>query len=74
MKALVCDSSVSAAWCLDDETSIAADKVLAMAAGAEILVPAIWPAEMANVFWAAERRGRISAVDAARAAGFEMVT
>ncbi len=64
MKALVCDCSVSAAWCLADETSAAADEVLALAAGAEILVPAIWPAEMANVFWAAERRGRISAVDA----------
>jgi len=64
MKALVCDCSVSAAWCLEDETSAAADEVLALAAGAEILVPPIWAAEMANVFWAAERRGRISAVDA----------
>jgi len=64
MKALVCDCSVSAAWCLDDEASAAADEVLTLAAGAEILVPAIWPAEMANVFWAAERRDRITAVDA----------
>ncbi len=64
MKALVCDCSVSAAWCLDDETSAAADQVLELSAGGEILVPAIWPAEMANVLWAAERRGRISTVDA----------
>ena len=64
MKALVCDCSVSAAWCLDDEMSAAADEVLALAAGAEILVPAIWPAEMANVLWAAERHGRIDAADA----------
>lgn len=64
MKALVCDCSVSAAWCLDDETSAAADEVLALVAGAEILVPAIWSAEMANVFWTAERRGRIDAADA----------
>jgi len=64
MRALVCDCSVSAAWCLADETSAAADEVLGLAAGAEILVPAIWSAEMANVFWAAERRGRIAAADA----------
>ena len=63
MKALVCDCSVSAPWCLEDETSAAADEVMSLAVGAEILVPPIWAAEMANVFWAAERRGRITAAD-----------
>jgi predicted nucleic acid-binding protein len=64
VSAFVCDCSVTASWCLRDESNAAADRVLAMAAESEVVVPAIWPAEMANVLWAAERRGRIDAGDA----------
>jgi predicted nucleic acid-binding protein len=64
MSAFICDCSVTASWCLRDESNAAADRVLAMAVEGEIVVPAIWPAEMANVLWAAERRGRIDAGDA----------
>lgn len=64
MTPLVCDCSVTAAWCLQDETSAAADSLLHSGDESSFLVPAIWPAEMANVLWAAERRDRISAADA----------
>lgn len=67
MTAVVCDCSVSAAWCLQDDTSDAADRIFDQIGTGEIIVPAIWPAEMANVLWAAERHGRISHADAVAA-------
>lgn len=64
MKALVCDCSISAAWCLPDEANEVADGILRRLGETELRVPAIWTAEMANVLWAAERRGRITGADA----------
>jgi predicted nucleic acid-binding protein len=64
----VLDCSVSAAWCLQDETSARATKVLKRLTSEEALVPSLWPVEMANVLTVAERKGRISAADAERAA------
>jgi predicted nucleic acid-binding protein len=63
----VLDCSVSAAWCLLDETSDAADGVLSRLADEEALVPALWLMEMANVLVVAERKGRITPADGARA-------
>ncbi len=67
MSPLVVDCSVTAAWCLEDETSPAAERVLERVIREGALVPALWAFEMSNVLVAAERRGRITAADAERA-------
>lgn len=67
MNPIVVDCSVSAAWCLQDEASPAAERLLERVIRQGALVPAIWPSEMANVLVTAERRGRITAADAERA-------
>ena len=67
MSRFVLDCSVSAAWCLSDESSEEAEKILYRLAGEEAVVPPLWIAEMANVLVMAERRGRITPADASRA-------
>jgi predicted nucleic acid-binding protein len=62
----VLDSSVALAWCFEDETSAAADRVLDLLESAEAIVPAIWPAEVGNALLAGERRRRISGAGVAR--------
>jgi len=63
----VLDCSVSAAWCLQEAGSAAAEKILELMSGADVLVPSLWLVEMANVLAVAQRRGRISPADAVRA-------
>jgi predicted nucleic acid-binding protein len=63
---IVVDGSVTGAWCLRDEHNAAADRLLATVAEEGGVVPALWPAEMANILVMAERRGRITAADAER--------
>jgi predicted nucleic acid-binding protein len=63
----ILDCSISASWCLKDESNDEANKILDHLEEIRALVPSIWPVEMANVLVVAERRGRISAADAARA-------
>lgn len=67
MNAFVLDCSVSASWFLKDETNPSADRILTLLKDRRALVPALWPAEMANVFLTAERRKRIQAAAVARA-------
>lgn len=63
---LVLDASVAVSWCFSDERSRVAEEVLDLvAAGGELLAPAIWPLEVANALLAAERRKRISPAQAA---------
>jgi predicted nucleic acid-binding protein len=64
---LVVDCSVTGAWCLQDEHNAPADRLLATVAAHGGVVPALWPAEMANLLVMAERRGRIAPTDAERA-------
>ena len=64
----VVDASIALAWCLDDERSSAADAILERLASDPAIVPAIWPFEVANGLRSAERRGRITMVDALRSA------
>jgi len=60
MKGIVIDASVAASWFLDDEVSDYADGVLGrMQAGEPVFVPGLWPLEMANLLFNAERRKRI---------------
>jgi predicted nucleic acid-binding protein len=57
----VLDASVAVAWCFDDETTEFTETVLDLvAAGAEVLIPSIWPLEVANALLVAERRKRIA--------------
>lgn len=67
MKRFILDCSISASWCLKDESNEEANRILELMSESEAHVPSIWPVEMANVLVVAERRSRISAADAAHA-------
>lgn len=55
----VLDASVAVAWCFEDEATRVTEGVLdLLSAGAEALVPSIWPLEVANALLFAERRKR----------------
>jgi predicted nucleic acid-binding protein len=56
----VVDASVVLAWCLADEISEYADRVLATVAVNGAVVPGIWPVEVANGLVVAERRRRLT--------------
>lgn len=60
---LVIDASLALAWCFGDERSPAADKAIDQVRDEGALVPSLWRLEVANVLFAAERRGRIDRVD-----------
>ncbi len=53
------DASVALAWCLPDEASEYADRVLVALKGQMIVVPAIWSLEVTNAMLVAERRKRL---------------
>lgn len=60
-KRFVLDASVAVAWCFEDESTTFTESVLDMlSAGAEAVVPAIWPLEIANALLVAERRKRLT--------------
>jgi predicted nucleic acid-binding protein len=56
---VVVDASVALAWCFPDEGSDYADKVLVALDGGSILVPAVWPLEVANAILVGERSKRL---------------
>lgn len=59
-KRFVLDASVAVAWCFEDEATKFTENVLdLLSGGAEAVVPAIWPVEVANALLNAERRKRI---------------
>jgi len=61
MARLVPDASATLTWCFEDEAMPWTDALLAdLRAGGEAIVPAHWPAEVANALLIAVRRGRIS--------------
>ena len=61
MTRLVPDASATLTWCFEDEAMAWTDALLAdLRAGDEAMVPAHWPAEVANALLIAVRRGRIS--------------
>ena len=65
--AFVLDCSVAMAWCFEDETDGYADWLLGTLDAVEtVLVPSIWPIEMANVLVVGERRRRLSGIDTAQ--------
>jgi predicted nucleic acid-binding protein len=59
--AIVLDASVALAWCLADEKSDFARRVLLAAReGEDCVVPAIWPLEVVNGVLVALRRARLT--------------
>ena len=66
MPAIALDTSVVAAWVLDDENEPYADAAFASPLISGWLVPRFWHIEMPNVLLTAERRNRMSADRAAQ--------
>jgi predicted nucleic acid-binding protein len=64
---LVVDSSVTMSWCLGDETDEYAAATLQALRTHTARVPCLWPFEVANGLWMAERRGRITLAEIQRA-------
>lgn len=62
----VIDASVILAWCLEDESSAAAEIAVDRLLNEGGIVPAHWPIEIANALRSAERRGRLDAASIAR--------
>jgi predicted nucleic acid-binding protein len=60
---LVIDASLALAWCFGDEKTPAADRAIDRVRDEGALVPSLWRLEVANVLFAAERRGRIDRTD-----------
>lgn len=58
---VVIDSSVTLAWCFDDERTAAADAVLTQVAETGAVVPSLWRLEIANALQMAVKRNRIDA-------------
>lgn len=58
MTRFVLDASVALSWFFDDEYSSYADFVAGAMSNHQVIVPAIWPLEIANAFLTATRRGR----------------
>jgi predicted nucleic acid-binding protein len=59
VRGIVLDASVALAWCFPDESSNYADRVLGALEAQMIIVPAVWPLEIANALLVGERRKRI---------------
>lgn len=66
MTPIVIDTSVTMAWCFDDEATEHTDHVLDLLRQHEAVVPALWQLEVANVLLVAERRNRITEAQATR--------
>jgi len=64
----VLDASLALAWHFEDEVSEYADRVLDRLGEDQAVVPSLWALEIANALVVAERRGRLSPADVARAA------
>lgn len=63
---MVIDTSVTMAWCFEDETTDETEAVLERLRQEEGVVPSLWELEVVNVLLVAERRRRISEAQATR--------
>jgi predicted nucleic acid-binding protein len=62
---VVIDCSVTIKWLFEDEADIATARLLGSLESEVLVVPSIWPHEVANVLLVSERRGRIGPQDSA---------
>ncbi len=60
----VIDCSVTMAWCFEDESNDYTDRILENIKGATVIVPTIWPLEVANVLLQAQKHKRITEIQA----------
>lgn len=65
----VLDTSVTMAWCFENEATPYSAHVLDLLVDDAAVAPSIWPLEVVDVIRNAERRQRLSAADAARFLG-----
>ena len=63
----VLDSSVALAWVLPGEATPATEALLTAVGEHGAVAPGLWPLEIANVLWLAERRERISLAERTQA-------
>jgi predicted nucleic acid-binding protein len=63
---MVIDTSVTMAWCFEDEATADTEAVLDRLRDDEAIVPSLWRLEVANVLQVAERRRRVSEAQATR--------
>jgi predicted nucleic acid-binding protein len=63
---IVIDTSLTMAWCFEDEATDDTDAILDRLLQDEAIVPCLWEFEMTNVLLVAERRARITEAQAAR--------
>src|SRR5579871_239347 len=56
----VVDTSVTMAWCFEDESTAYTEAVLDRLRSTGAMAPAIWPLEVVNVLLLAERRQRVT--------------
>ena len=66
----VLDSSVTLAWCFDDERTDATDALLEQVVESGAEAPSLWPLEILNALSMAERRRRIDSDRRQRLGGF----
>jgi predicted nucleic acid-binding protein len=66
---IVIDTSITMAWCFEDEATAATDDVLDQLEEESAVVPVLWQLEVINVLLVAERRNRITEAQAARFLG-----
>jgi predicted nucleic acid-binding protein len=63
----VLDSSLTLAWCFEDEASPETDELQDwLIADSRAYVPTLWYLEVANVLWSCERRRRLTESDSTR--------
>jgi len=67
---LVIDSSVTLSWCFEDEQTPRTLNLLERIAENGAVAPALWPLEVLNALFMAERRKRLDAAQRHRLAGF----
>jgi predicted nucleic acid-binding protein len=63
----VLDSSAALAWVLPGQATTIIEALLADVSEDGAAAPGLWPLEVANVLWLAERRGRITLAERTRA-------
>ncbi len=59
----VVDASITLSWCFEDESSPAADDVLARLETGRAVAPCVWTLEVSNAIRSAQRRGRLTDVE-----------
>lgn len=61
----VMDCSITMAWILPGESNKATDEILNLLENTHAKVPSLWPLEVSNVLWIAERSKKLTALDVA---------